>query len=123
MVSVIEEFHYNVVSVCYTQWLILCSCIYTGFRKFHLSLPHPGSDDWGEGRILVTTRCMHDDTRSILYCNNCALHYEMPSMSEANAVFPLHKVSGYEGERAKEVVNSLHVGTLPLNVARWAKHF
>ena len=86
-------------------------------------MPHPGSDDWGEGQILVTTRYTNDDIRSILYCNKCALHYVMPPMSEANAVSLLHKVSGYEGEGAEEVVNSHHVGTLPLNVARWANNF
>ena len=95
--------------------LIPCSSKHVGFRKFHLSLPHPGSDDWGEGQLLVTTR-----HRSILYRNTCAMHYVMPPMSEANAVSLLYKVSGYEGEGAEDVVNSHHVGTLPLNVARWA---
>ena len=95
--------------------LIPCSSKLIGFRKFRPFLPHPGSDDWGEGQLLVTTR-----DRSILDRDTCAMHYVMPPMSEANAVSLLYKVSGYEGEGAQDVVNSHHVGTLPLNVARWA---
>lgn len=85
-----------------------------GFRRFHLSLPHPGNDDWGEGRVLVTTR--YDGI--IPYRNNCAMHYELPPMSEENAVSLLYKVSEYEGEGAKNVVNSHYVGKMPLDVAR-----
>ena len=95
--------------------LIPCSSKLIGFRKFRPFLPHPGSDDWGEGQLLVTTR-----DRSILDRDTCAMHYVMPPMSEANAVSLLYKVSGYEGKGAEDVVNSHHVGTLPLNVARWA---
>ena len=51
--------------------------------------------------------------------NNCALQYVMPQMSEANAVSLLHKVSGYEGEGAEEVVNSVHCeGKMPFDFAR-----
>ena len=77
-------------------------------------MPYPGDDDWGEGQILVTTR--HDGI--IPYHNTCAVRYEVPPMSEANAVSLLNKVSGYEGEGAEEVVNSHHVGKMPLDVVR-----
>ena len=87
---------------------------HTGFSRFHLSLPHPGNNDWGEGQVLVTTR--YD--RIIPYHNNCALHYTMPPMSETDAVSLLSKVSGYEGEGAEDVVNSYYVGKMPLDVAR-----
>ena len=42
----------------------------------------------------------------------------MGSMSEANAVSLLNKVSGYKGEGAEEVANSHYVGKMPLDVAR-----
>ena len=77
-------------------------------------MPHPGDDDWGQGRILVTTR--YDGI--IPYTNDCAKHYTMRPMSEANAVSLLNKVSGYEGDSAEDVVNSHYVGKMPLDVAR-----
>ena len=77
-------------------------------------MPHPGDDDWGQGRILVTTR--YDGI--IPYTNSFAKHYTMLPMSEVNAVSLLNKVSGYEGDGAEDVVNSHYVGKMPLDVAR-----
>lgn len=77
-------------------------------------MPHPGNNDWGQGRILVTTR--YDAIIPIN--NNFVMPYTMTPMSEANAVSLLHKVSGYEGDGAEAVVNSHYVGKMPLDVAR-----
>ena len=97
-----------------TSVVCLALSKHAGFRRFYLSLPHPGDDNWGQGRILVTTRY----EGIIPYPNACAKPYMMGSMSEANAVSLLNKVSGYEGEGAEEVVNSHYVGKMPLDVAR-----
>ena len=91
-----------------------CSFQHAVFRRFYLSLPHPGKDDWGQGRILVTTR----QDGIFPYPTDCAKPYMMGSMSEANAVSLLNKVSGYEGEGAEEVVNSHYVRKMPFDVAR-----
>jgi len=80
-------------------------------------LPHPGNDDWGEGRILVTTR--YD--RIIPSDSNCyAKLYSMHTMPEKGAVSLLHRVSGFEEDLkgAKAVVNSHYVGRIPLDVVR-----
>ena len=89
-----------------------CSFQHAVFRRFYLSLPNPGDDNWGQGRILATTR--HDGP----YPNAYAKPYMMPPMSEANAVSLLNKVSGYEGEGAEDVVNFHYVGKMPFHVAR-----
>jgi len=87
---------------------------FKGLNRFHLSLPHPGDKNWGEGRILVTTR----DQRVIPYHNCYAENYSLRPMSEEDAVSLLHKVSGLEEEGADEVVNSHYVGKIPLDVVR-----
>ena len=97
-----------------TSVVCLALSKHAGFRRFYFFLPHPGNDTWGQGRILVTTR--YDGI--IPYPNACAKPYTMCPMSEPNAVSLLNKVSGYEGEGAKEVVNSHYVGKMPLDVAR-----
>ena len=89
-----------------------CSFQHAVFRRFYLSLPHPGDDNWGQGRILATTR--HDGP----YPTDCAKHHMMRSMSEINAVSLLNEVSGYEGEGADQVVNFHCVGKMPFDVAR-----
>jgi len=78
-------------------------------------LPHPGNDDWGEGRILVTTR--YD--RIVPSDNNrYAKLYPIHTMPEKDAISLLHKVSGVEEEGAEAVVNSHYVGRMPLDVVR-----
>ena len=89
--------------------------LYTqGYDRFHLSLPHPGDDTWGKGRILVTTR----HQRLIPYHNPFAEYYSIRPLVEKDAVSLLHKVSGFEEEGAEAVVNSHYVGKIPLDVVR-----
>ena len=91
-----------------------CSFQHAVCRSLYFSLPHPGDDNWGQGRILVTTR--HDGI--FPFPNDCTKHQMMGSMSEINAVSLLNKVSEYEGEGADQVVNFNYVGKMPFYVAR-----
>ena len=89
--------------------------LYTqGYDRFHLSLPHPGDDTWGKGRILVTTRDQH----VIPGDNRFAKHYPILPMPLEDAVSLLQKASGFEEEGAAKVVNSHYVGKIPLDIVR-----
>ena len=97
--------------------VILCTCPIPhaqGLNRFQVSLPEPGDDTWGEGRVLVTTRYQ----RVVPYNNCWAEHYPIHPMTITDAVSLLHEVSGYEAEGADKVVNSHYVRNIPLDVVR-----
>ena len=78
--------------------------------------PKPGAEDWGRGMLLVSTNQEHVMKRYRL--NEAATTIELPQMYEDDAISLLHKVSKYEGEGAKELVNSKQVNKIPLDIVR-----
>lgn len=78
------------------------------------SFPHPGSENWGKGLVVVTT----NDDRIIQHHNDCAELMELQPMSEDDATALLNSVSGCYGEDAKDIVNSKYVGRVPIEIVR-----
>ena len=87
-------------------------------KAFTSFWPQPGSEEWGRGFVLVATR----DKEVIQPYDDLTNVYDLPEMSEEDAVQLLNKVSKCPGsdEDAKTIVNSSSVGRIPQFVARWA---
>ena len=84
-------------------------------REFEDYWPQPNIDDWGEGRVLVTTSSpevakKHD-------CNSFSLNYNCPRMREEDAVYLLQKMSNIYEKGAKDVVNTSYIDRNPLDIA------
>jgi hypothetical protein len=84
-------------------------------HEFDEYWPHPNSEDWGRGRVLVTTSSKevtkkHDN-------NNLSQTYHCPKMLEDDAVNLLQKMCDIYERGAKEVVNAPHIDKNPLDIA------
>lgn len=85
--------------------------------KFRHYWPEPGSDNWGKGRVLVTTT----DRNVVPQHNECADSYELPPLSEEEAIQLLAKVIGQgylPGEGTGELVNSDYIKRIPSKIRR-----
>ena len=85
-------------------------------HQFDSLWPQPNAEDWGRGRILITSS--FPSVREKHTHNKCAELYECPKMYEDDAVALLHKVSGVVGEGSKKLVNETYVDKNPLDIAR-----
>lgn len=84
-------------------------------REFDDYWPQPNSDDWGNGRVLVTTSSAeiakkHDN-------NSSSQRYECPKMQEDNAVSLLQDMTNIYEKGAKELVNTSYINKNPFDIA------
>ena len=78
-------------------------------------LPEPGSEDWGEGNVIVTTQ----DGRLVPKANDFVAEYRLNhGMSEEDALAVLQSVTGKEEDaKARELVNKLY--RLPFGISMY----
>ena len=76
-------------------------------------LPQPGSEDWGEGNVIVTTL----DGQLVPKANDFVAEYRLDhGMSEEDALALLQSLTGKEEDaKARELVNKLY--RLPLGIS------
>lgn len=76
-------------------------------------LPQPGSEDWGEGNVIVTTQ----DGQLMPKANDFVAEYRLNhGMSEEDALALLRSLTGKEEDaKARELVNKLY--RLPLGIS------
>lgn len=75
-------------------------------------LPQPGSEDWGEGNVLITTQ----DGKLVEEVNDFVAEYRLNhGMSEEDALALLQSLTGKkEDAKARELVSKLY--RLPLGI-------
>ena len=83
-------------------------------REFEDYWPQPNAEDWGEGRVLITTSFpeiarKHDS-------NTYSRRYECPKMTQNDAVGLLQKISGIYEKGAIKVVNAPYINKNPLDI-------
>lgn len=83
--------------------------------------PQPNSDDWGEGKVLITTSypeiARKQDSNS--YSRKC----ECPKMQQNDAVSLLQKMSNIYEKGAIEVVNTPYINKNPLDIAWFVSNY
>ncbi len=99
--------------------LLSCDCVViimsTVAREFQDYWPQPNFEDWGNGRVLITTSSpevgkKHDN-------NSYSQRYECLKMQENDAVSLLQKMSNMYEKGAKKVVNIPLIDKNPLDIA------
>ena len=80
-------------------------------------MPQPNAEDWGCGRVLVTTNNL-SMIRKVYGYNTFAAMYECPKMQEDDAANLLQNVSGFVERGAKKLVNESYVDRNPMDIAR-----
>ncbi len=88
---------------------------FTVASKYEDCWPQPNSDDWGEGRVLITTSYpeiarKHDS-------NSYSQKWEVPNMEQNDAVSLLQNMSNIYEKGAIEVVNTPYINKNPLDIA------
>ena len=82
-------------------------------REFGDYWPQPNSDDWGSGRVLVTTSS--DEVAKKHVNNRYSQRYDCPKMREDNAVSLLQKMCGIDEEGAKKLMETPYIKN-PLDI-------
>ena len=84
-------------------------------REFEDYWPQPNFDDWGEGRVLVTTS--FQEVAKKHESNSYSKKYDCPEMRQDDAVSLLQKMSGCYEKGAIKVVNTTYINKNPLDIA------
>ena len=77
--------------------------------------PHPNSEDWGEGRMLVTTSSKEVAKKH--KSNPFSQEYVCPKMQVDDAVSLLEKMSDVYEKGAKAVVTTPYINNNPFDIA------
>ena len=88
-------------------------------RQFEDYWPQPNSDDWGEGRVLVTTSS--PEVAKKHHSNDFSKNYNCPKMREEDAVHLLQEMSDIYEKGAIDVVNTSYINKNPLDIAWYVK--
>lgn len=93
---------------------MICITINLVAREFEDYWPQPNFEDWGTGRVLVTTNS--PEVAKKHNNNSYSQRYNCRKMQEDDAASLLQKISTIYGKGAKKVVNTHHINRNPYDI-------